>query len=339
VLLGLGLGYVALQAGVFEPGSAPPQIAEVPAPGPKATPQNAPAPTPDESERVPSQPAGLQMASLAPRPKAAPRAADAVKVFAAKSSEFAVRDESREVRLELSRGPVLVEFIPTGDTTLEVVGPTYRAKVVGTVFYAEAREDRDMFGVVTGAVEVRPTGSDEVIRVEAGKRWVSGEGLVQAEESELRGARHLVDIVEHEQALERIREEARLAVPAPAATPITKSKKSRPAKRAVRPEKDALEQLRRMAVDATRQRQYQRAAKLYERILAAPGPEDARRSAVRLDLARIYLEHLRAPDHAARHLRRFIQLNPRDIAAPSAKRRLCEIADERGVEEPLCAGR
>lgn len=81
---------------------------------------------------------------------------------------------------------------------------------------------------------------------------------------------------------------------------------------------------------------YERAAERFERLLERLPPDHPDASTAHLDVARIYLHQLDRPERAAEHLRTFVRRWPDDVAADSARRELCRLADRRGWDEGLC---
>ncbi|TVQ95278.1 MAG: hypothetical protein EA398_18120, partial [Deltaproteobacteria bacterium] len=74
------------------------------------------------------------------------------------------------------------------------------------------------------------------------------------------------------------------------------------------------------------------AARAYEAWLAH-APRDG---TARLDVARLWLNHLDDPRRGVRHLERFLNDHPDDNAAPAIRRELCAVAEGHGIPSPHC---
>ncbi len=68
-----------------------------------------------------------------------------------------------------------------------------------------------------------------------------------------------------------------------------------------------------------------RAEKLYREFLERTSPAHPGAGQVRLDLAKLYSEHLDEPRKAVEHLRTFVRRWPDDVAAPAARDELCQL--------------
>jgi hypothetical protein len=97
-----------------------------------------------------------------------------------------------------------------------------------------------------------------------------------------------------------------------------------------------LERLRARAERATRKGQYHDAVRYYRSLLERLPPVHPIAASVHLDLAHIYLHRLNSPGRAAPYLRTFVERWPTDVAAPTARRELCKIAEQTGEPEPGC---
>ena len=53
-------------------------------------------------------------------------------------------------------------------------------------------------------------------------------------------------------------------------------------------------------------------------------------------MARLYTRNLSQRDKAIEHLREFVEQHPHDVAAPSARRKLCSLLGMRAHKEPAC---
>ena len=87
---------------------------------------------------------------------------------------------------------------------------------------------------------------------------------------------------------------------------------------------------------AQRAHEWAQAAEQYEVWLRQSGVT-SQSGAVRLDIARIYLDRLRDPSRAMGHLETFVAQFPDDVAAPAARAELCRIAMSMGREVAACA--
>ena len=96
------------------------------------------------------------------------------------------------------------------------------------------------------------------------------------------------------------------------------------------------EELRKQAQKALRERDYQRAAKSYERLLERLPRGHNERASIRLELARLYMRYLGQRERAIDHLREFVEQHPLDVAAPSARRQLCQLLGMRASKDPAC---
>jgi hypothetical protein len=86
-------------------------------------------------------------------------------------------------------------------------------------------------------------------------------------------------------------------------------------------------------------RDYAEAANHYEALLGEMPGTDPASMTIRLDLARLYRQHLDEPERAIGHLRTFVMNRPDDVAAPSAVRELCRLLSATDERDPLCIGR
>ncbi len=281
--------------------------------------------------------APLELDKLAP----ASASADAIKVFASQDARWRLEGALPAYELHLERGTVLVEFLPKRGETLIVASDQTRVSVIGTVFYVSARREADAtreatptrVGVLTGQVSVSHQGRAQVIALRDGEA-LEGDRRVALEPQALDHATALVDLDQHR---------AQLAARAPAQRAQTSAQTrerppapARPGARAHSSPADALTLTRERANAALVARDYASAADAYERLLQQLPRQDRERATVRLELARLYMNHLNTPKRAVTHLRDFIALHPQDVAAPAAQRQLCGLLGDAASQEQAC---
>ena len=274
----------------------------------------------------------------------------AVKVFANHSARWTLEGKSPEYVLRLEQGTVLVEFLPRQKQDhLKVISGQTEVAVLGTVFYVSAEEpaqDRPArVGVLTGKVRVKqpqsPGQPAREVTLEDGEETTPT--LQKTSMQQGIRAQSLVDLGAHRTALARRDAPTKIAAVAPKA-PVEEPA----AQGAQQPEPPAhpqptttsrgpsQEDLRARAQKSLRDRDYARAAKSYERLLDRLPPDHGERASVRLELARLYMRYLGKRDLAILHLRKFVQQHPLDVAAPSARRQLCQLLGMRAAQDPVC---
>lgn len=301
----------------------------------------------EQSEEPPAAPADKPAVELTQHETKTPE----VDVFASDDAEWTLSGDESLV-LALERGELLVEFVPEGDHTLRVDAPGFSVQVVGTIFYVSADEQGPQAGVLAGEVKVsRDDGESTTLtsareldadfearpmpkeRVEAFTRYVDAEEH-NAKLAELARA-------EKPSNVRRARDERR-ADPAPKrpdsgvqkpVQPQPKVAEKAEKKRRLPPD---LERLRSRAERATRGGQYHDAVRYYRTLLERLPPMHPIAASVHLDLAHIYLHRLNSPGRAAPYLRTFVERWPADVAADTARRELCKIAEQTGEPEPGC---
>ncbi len=294
---------------------------------------------------------------------------DAVKVFANPGAVWTLEDGREQKTLHLSRGTVLVEFLPrVADERLRVVTQHTEVDVLGTVFYVstERAQDTDArtasprarVGVLTGKVRVIQEAVSgqprQQVTLRDGEEFdEAGPGRVRPmDASTRRKGEGLVDLEQHRATLRRLRlaeagddtmsEDVETTVPTRVKAPPEDSEKgTAPEDRAAAPAKKAapqpeLGELRRAADRALRAKHYERAAAEYERLLARLPTGSAERARVRLELSRLYMRNLGDSERARHHLRVFVEQHPEDVMAPSARRKLCRLLGPDATKDPAC---
>lgn len=306
VLIGIGLGFLYPTS---EPVAPQPMVAEKPTP--KTT--NSPV----EVART-----TVALAELGSQPT--PSGVDDVKVFGDPTASWDIRTQGARRKMELKEGTVLVEFVPDENNELEFVADRFTVRVTGTIFYAST--ESGLVGVVTGSVEVQPS-SGETVTLVGGQEWVDGEGLRQAPAQVRADAGLHINVIEHEELLERKPPPSQkpMAKPDPPRPPMSKEVGQTPRAR-----------LRASADDALRDGRHAVAAQYYERMVEELSAADPANASLRLDLARIYIRHLGAERRAIVHLRRFVQDRPDDPLTTDARNELCRIASAVGQAERQC---
>jgi tetratricopeptide (TPR) repeat protein len=253
-----------------------------------------------------------------------------LRLFADEDAEYTLRGE-RDLVLVLERGTLLVEYLPETSRSLEVRSGGRTIDVVGTVFFVSSEPENHPVGVLAGAVEVREEDASSPKRIEAGESLTGDGESAQFRPDEMDEAIASIDLEEHHRRLERSArrrarrdaEEAATRRPKPSADepPTLEQKRARA-------ERDALAALSR--------REYGAAARHYERLLSMVDAGATRASTTRLELAQIYAMHLGRRARAIDHLRAFLDHHPEDVAAPSARARLCELLGPSAHAEPRC---
>lgn len=143
------------------------------------------------------------IASLAP----ADSGLDAVRILSSDAAVWSV-EGGPSYQLSLREGAVLVEFVGDGRNSLTVASGDWSAKVVGTVFYAEAGDEPDI-RVLVGAVDVRSADEARIVRVDGGAAF-QGDTLRALDGGESLALAGYVDPGEHQAELDAARE-ARVA--------------------------------------------------------------------------------------------------------------------------------
>lgn len=307
ILIGLG-------AGLFfprEPAVPPTEMAQQDEPDPS---QGPPAPA------APSHP--IQFAELAVQPP--PGDVEDVRIYGAATADWTIRTQGARRKLDLDEGALLVEFVPRRDHTLEVVADRFSVMVTGTIFYVSA--DDGLVGVVTGSVEVH-TSAGERIALSDGEEWVAGTGVRPAPPAVREGVALHVDVTRHAE---------QLAVARAQAAPVPSERGRDKQVDAPRPPmseevvRTPRQELRAAADRALRAERYDVAAQYYERMVEEFSAADPANASLRLDLARIYVRHLRRERRALVHLQRFVEDRPQDPLTPAARIELCRIAEKVG---------
>ncbi|MFU8804058.1 MAG: zf-HC2 domain-containing protein [Bradymonadaceae bacterium] len=255
---------------------------------------------------------------------------EVISIFASPMAKWHLEGED-DLDLRLESGELLVEFLPRENMTLTVSTPDFQARVLGTVFYLST--ERQRLGVVSGAVEVKARGArdDMNIRVLKKGEEIGTELIIDGIPGEdMQAARGYVDIDGHEEKVSSLR--AAAVVDKPVASRADAP--PRPARNNARRDR-----LWRDASEAMGGRRYGEAARHYEALLNEIPSSDPASMSIRLDLARIYRQHLDRPERAVGHLRTFVMNRPDDVAAPSAVQELCRILAVTNERDPLCIGR
>ncbi len=263
-----------------------------------------------------------------------------VKVFASNGAHWSLHG-NHDLTLDVDKGTLLVEFVPEGGRTLHVHAPDFSIKVVGTIFYVSADKRGPRAGVLAGKVEVeRPHGNEPPTPLVAGREVDADFQPADMPAARTKTLASYVDVQAHLKKLAAIHREARVkkahhghAHPDNGVSTAVKSPTSTAAEHHLPPD---LERLRSRAEQATRRGEYQEAVRCYRRLLERLPPMHPIAASVHLDLAQIYLHRLNSPGRAAPHLRIFVERWPTDVAAPSARRELCKIAEETGKPEVDC---
>lgn len=277
------------------------------------------------------------------------KANDTIKVFASSGAKWKLEGASPDHRLRLERGTVLVEFLPENDNEkLRVISGETEVAVLGTVFYVSAEEPGQdkpaRVGVITGKVSVKqPAPGKEApveVMLEDGQENNGGEEVREIQPTMKQQTEAFVDIKAHQKALaERTDppEEHAKADVKPLPPKETKPEKAEEVVVAAPARKTSSDAaLRKQAQKALRERDYARAAKTYERLLERLPRGHNERASIRLELARLYMRYLGQRERAIEHLREFVEQHPLDVAAPSARRQLCQLLGMRASKDPAC---
>ena len=251
-----------------------------------------------------------------------------VRVFGEAHANWQIRTQGTRRKLDLQQGTVLVEFVPRNAHELEFVTEEFTVRVTGTVFYASA--ERGIVGVVVGSVEVA-TKEGETIALTDGQEWVAGKGVRRAAADVRPEVQRHIDLVEHQRVLTVRAAQKEVAADAPPSNEAPRPPSSTEVKRTPRHE------LRAAADRALREGRHDIAAQFYERMVEELSAADPANASLRLDLARIYVQHLGQQRRALVHLRRFVTDRPHDSLTPNARTELCRIAAEVDADEPQCA--
>ena len=277
------------------------------------------------------------------------KANDTIKVFASAGAKWKLEGKAPDHKLRLEQGTVLVEFLPKGDNEhLHVISGETEVAVLGTVFYVSAEEPGEdkpaRVGVITGKVRVKQpaAGKEEPVEVmlEDGQESKGGVQIRAIEPGMKQQTEAFVDIKAHQKALaernEPPKEHAKVDVEVEPPVKVKPEEDQKVA--ATTPVRKATsdEELRKQAQKALRERDYQRAAKSYERLLERLPRGHNERASIRLELARLYMRYLGQRERAIDHLREFVEQHPLDVAAPSARRQLCQLLGMRASKDPAC---
>jgi hypothetical protein len=269
-----------------------------------------------------------------------------IRLFASTNADWQLRD-GKETIVELDSGRLLVEYRPGREArSMEVRAPDCSVSVVGTVFYVSAERDEPRVGVLAGEVEVQ-TEAGESIRLHD-DRELSSEFAPQAlPEDRRRKLGSYLDLEAHRRAVREVgtdrdgREpEEPSGVAVEADEPAGVASRDEPGGAGgTSPKRDGRRSpssLRRRADEAVIQGKYRRAARKYRRFLERTPSDHPGGGPVRLDLANLYVHRLDQPAEAVPHLRSFVDNWPDDVAAPSARDKLCEITRELQQFESDC---
>lgn len=306
-----------------------------PSPEPQLATQQTPTPKPQES----AQPEQLSLAALSLASSPAP---EAIKVLASQGAAWTIKQEPKSKRylLNLERGTVLVEFVPTGGESLRVHAQGTEVQVVGTVFYVSSPEETKQrharVGVLKGKVRVKR--ADDTQHATASTvELISGQELQETQleptpihDQTLDQGAQLIDLEHHDQRLAAASATANNPPQPPEHAQLKAPERVAPQE----PKQESVDELRTHAQQALRERQYSDAAALYERALARAKGSDT--AFIRLELSNLYTTHLKQPSRAIPHLKQFVARYPNDIAAPTARKKLCALLATKAHDEPLC---
>jgi anti-sigma factor RsiW len=324
-LLAVGIGWFVIANDVFSGAETATEVAET------TTSSESAEDTHDEAADQADQAATF--AQLRPRPS---RRAG-VGILASQGAEWTLEGEQNLV-LRLSRGTVLVEYLPRDGRQFRVEAPNMRLRVVGTIFYVSANGDSSA-GVVTGEVEVE-SDSDETVTLKDGQRMTADGRVEPIPEQTSEVLRSQVDVRRHHAALrermEAQQEQSSDTRPDDDRAEVAKRAQTTPKPREDSHLSDALARRRAMAERAIRDGRYQRAETIYRELLGELDPAHPAAPSIHLDLAGLYLEQMDRPKKALPYLREFLQKWPNDVAATAVQRRLCVVSDQLGVDEPKC---
>jgi hypothetical protein len=297
-----------------------------------------------------------------------------INVFASDAAQWSLSD-GPEYELLLRSGAVLVEFVGDGSESLMLRTADWSVQVVGTSFYAAADGELDV-RVHTGVVDVRVTSAHADLSSGDAQRVVAGEALAGTErrtltETERDAFSRWIDPASHGLALEQRRShaasdrEARadteaVAAAAPIAGRTARARTQTPHAEGAELDSEGAELDSEGAEEvevaanegeaaafepalvlagargAQRTRNWREAADYYE-VWLSQSAASSQAGAVRLDVARIYLDRLSDPFRAMGHLEAFVTQFPDDVAAPAARAELCRIAMSMGREVATCA--
>jgi hypothetical protein len=137
-------------------------------------------------------------------------------VFASGEAHWRL-EGTRDLRLSVEKGVLLVEYVPDGQTSLTVSSPTFEARVTGTVFYVIADEAR--LGVLSGQVEVAGRTDASILRVGAGQEVDRTQNLAPISPAVTEAATKHVDLATHEDKLSSRPVEATEPIRRPPAKP------------------------------------------------------------------------------------------------------------------------
>ncbi|RAL20926.1 hypothetical protein DL240_14725 [Lujinxingia litoralis] len=277
---------------------------------------------------------------------------DALRLFASDDARWGISVIEGGWEIDARQGTLVLEFLPTADENLNVRFPGAEATVVGTAFYVDA--DQRELGVIAGEVAVRGDQSPEQ-PVLGGSAWQQGRQRPIPSERWEAVTLH-VDPQSHRarQALAReaarARDEASQAEepathaqtpeepPASAPHPATAARTTGPAARG-QARRPGPATLRLDAEEAMRRRDFQGAARSYERLLNELAPNARAAATIRLDLALLYYRQLGDKAQAIHHLSTFADTWPDDLAAPFAISELCRLLGDQRAKSPHCGGR
>jgi len=297
----------------------------------------------DEASATPDAALAKAFQQLQPQNKTS----DTIKVFASDGAKWRLEGKAPDHKLRLEQGTVLVEFLPKEDNErLHVVSGETEVAVLGTVFYVSAEEPGEdkpaRVGVITGKVRVKQPASGKEAPVEVmledGQESKGGVQIRAIEPSMKQQTEAFVDIKAHQKALAERHEAPKEHAKADIEPPVKVKPEEDQKVAATAPVKKVTsdEDLRKQAQKALRERDYSRAAKNYERLLERLPKAHNERASIRLELARLYMRYLGQRERAIDHLREFVEQHPLDVAAPSARRQLCQLLGMRASKDPAC---
>ena len=292
-----------------------------------------------------SEPPSLSFGDL----HAAEESHEAIELFESDGARWNIEESALHTTLVLEKGTLLVEFVPSrqGERLRVVTGRT-SVDVLGTVFYVSASSSEEpdaaqtpRVGVLTGKVRVERQTSERSsthVMLTDGEEILSGSTEPRPiARASLDSGHDLVDIQAHHAALARRRASHIASLHEAKAEAKSTSAPSSTPPAAEKPKRVTNEEIRHLADQAQRDRNWGRAAKEFERLLSRiPSSDSSQRASVRMELHRIYSKHLRNEERTLHHLRAFIHEHPHDIATPRFTRALCrELGPD--TDDSLCA--
>lgn len=261
-------------------------------------------------------------------------ATQAVKVFAHEGAQWRLEGKAPEHVLVLEQGTVLVEFLPENGETLKVISGETEISVVGTVFYVsnnKRKAEEPRVGVLTGKVRVKK--QDATLTLEDGEEVAEGKQVRPITDEARQKSEALVDLDAHRKELAVLA--AKTATPEPVVEPEPVVKPAPKKVRRTAP-RVTVSSMHEDAREALEVHDYQRAVKTYEKILDRLPEGKPERVTVLFELSRIYTRNLDQRDKAIEHLRALVEQHPNDMAAPSARRKLCRLLGVEAGREPAC---